>query len=629
MDASTKAPFVSGLILFFLIGLSTFFYYYTYLSKEYIKPFFQEVSRWFGFEDGENKFIYKFVFYIILAIFGFSFLNKNTLAYNNFVFIYEFVLLFLFLCYLLLFKPYKQNGKISSGLPVIFNVYFLLIFPLFIYLFFSDNPVQQPSNIGTTPKGNNYSLFYKTALYIVYFVTLFLFYILYFYFDKFKLSFMFFFQSFWNMVQRLKINIEQDISKIWADDNIKKEVINETMQIIPLILFLKFIIIVSIIAMNDNTSSSRNMNFYLFMLIVPLMIGLYITRYLINTSGKESSLFFKISIIGVLFFFILCGVFYFYSINPLQFVIAYSIFYIIFALIAIIGLAIVFILFAEYFKNMDGIIGIFVNILFFIPCLFSDFIEYVKHELNITPSTIYILFLFEIGLVLLYYYIPTLFKYFISRNSTVLLDSPQYLDKPKRIADSSVFQLANMKFLEKDTYKTNNHSFSFWIYMNKNEDMQLPKTQSHIPYEYTLFHYITNGTTSPVGGKPKVVYINDKNNFMNTYRIYVNSDETCISSDTSNNCFVQLENIPIQRWNFFVINFQETVVDIFVNGELAQTAKTNIRLDVISNENASVLIGDENGIDGAICNVYYHHHPLSLFEIVNMYNIEKYSVLNQ
>ena len=622
MDAITKALVVSGgtvgglLVLWFII------------QSKGMSYFLEKITVFIENNRGDPNFIFQFILYILLAIVGFCFLDKKTLGYNNFVFIYEFILFFLFLCYLLLFKPYKKEGIVSSGLPVIFNLYLLVIFPIFIFLYFSDNPVQQ-GNIGSTPKGNNYSLFFKTALYIVYFVILFLFYTLYFYYDHIKLFIRIYFQSIWAIFQRLKINIEEDIKKIRNDEKIKQTVINETTQTIPLFLFLFLFIIITIIAMNDNTSSGKNMNFYLFMLIIPLMIGLYTTRYLINTSGEESSTFFKISIIGVVFLFILCGVCYSYSINPLQFVITYSIFYFLFALIAIIGLAIIFILFAEYFKNMDGIIGIFVNILFFIPCLFSDFIEYVKHELNITPSTIYILFLFEIGLVLLYYYIPTLFKYFISRNSIVLLDSPQYLDKSKRIADSSVFQLANMNFIQNYTYKTNNHSFSFWIYMNKNEDMQYPKSTENNPYEYNLFHYNTTGTAKTTGGKPKVVYINDKNNFMNTYRIYVNNNNACVSTDTSNNCFVQLENIPIQRWNFFVINFQESNVDIFVNGELAQTTKEkDSLLDVGSNENANVMIGHENGVNGAICNVYYHHNPLSLFEIVNMYNIEKYSVLN-
>jgi len=432
----------------------------------------------------------------------------------------------------------------------------------------------------------------------------------------------------------LKANIQDDIKEIWEHPKIKEVVINKTKQTIPLFFSLFVFIFITIIAMNDNTSSSKNMNLYLFMLIIPLVIGLYITGYLINLSETEYSMYFKLFILFIIFIFILTGFFYSYSINPSQFVFAYSIFYYLFAIMAIIALAIIFILFAEYFKNMDGIIGIFVNILFFIPCLFSDFIEYIKYELSITPSTIYILFLLEFSLVLFYYFIPTLFEYFISRNSIVLLKSPEYLDTSKQIADSSVFQLAKMNFIQNDTYKIDNHSFSFWIYMNKNESMQLANVTDNKPYEYTLFNYKTNDKTVSVGGKPKVVYINDKNTFMNTYRVYVNNGTDCSYADTSNNCFLQLENIPIQRWNLFVINFQGSNVDIFVNGKLEKTktdnkkSDTDVYLDVTSNEHAGVLIGQENGVNGAIRNVYYHHNPLSLFEIVNMYNIEKYSVMN-
>ena len=626
MDAPSTAfmtiSIICGCLIFFAMPI--IIQKTTYVFPSFITNFFSKLF------DGKTlqyfvTFLVIFISIPLLLIFVFL-KGQNILFMNNFVLIYLVIVTFLFFGNLLL----KRKTDYHMYAFIFCFLFFVLIFPVFIHFFFLGN---SPIKLGSPNNNNNYSVFFITAVYIVYFIILFIFFILYFYLDTFKLAFLSFFQSFWNMFEHLFIQIKKDIKQINENIEIKNAVMNETKQTIPLFFFLFFFILITIIAMKDNTSSGKNMNFYLFMLIIPLGIGLYITKYLINSSGKDSSLYFKAIITFVVFSFILTGIMYSYSINPLQLVFAYSIFYFLFALIAIVGLAIVFILFAEYFKNMDGMIGIFVNILFFIPCLFSDFIEYIKHELNITPSTIYILFLFEICLVLFYYYIPKLFEYFISRNSIVLLKSPQYLDTSRIIADSSVFQLDNMKFLQNNTYKINNHSFSFWIYMNKNEVMQWADETK--PYEYTLLHYKTNEKSTGSGGKPKVVYINDNNHFINTYRVYVNNDNKCDSIDTSNNCFIQLDNIPIQRWNFFVINFQESNVDIFVNGELSQTKSDNkksggdIYLDDTSNEHANVSIGHENGVNGAICNVYYHHNPLSLFEIVNMYNIEKYAVMSQ
>jgi hypothetical protein len=34
-----------------------------------------------------------------------------------------------------------------------------------------------------------------------------------------------------------------------------------------------------------------------------------------------------------------------------------------------------------------------------------------------------------------------------------------------------------------------------------------------------------------------------------------------------------------------------------------------------------ITVGDDNGVEGAIKNVVYYHHPLSQDEIINVYNL--------
>jgi hypothetical protein len=35
----------------------------------------------------------------------------------------------------------------------------------------------------------------------------------------------------------------------------------------------------------------------------------------------------------------------------------------------------------------------------------------------------------------------------------------------------------------------------------------------------------------------------------------------------------------------------------------------------------SITVGDDNGIEGAICNVVYYHHPLNAQDVANSYNL--------
>ena len=77
-------------------------------------------------------------------------------------------------------------------------------------------------------------------------------------------------------------------------------------------------------------------------------------------------------------------------------------------LIGIVALAIAAKINRARIYNMTGLSGFIVNFLFFIPCLLSDFVEYMYGDFATTPKVVYILFVFEIILILLYLYLPKL-----------------------------------------------------------------------------------------------------------------------------------------------------------------------------------------------------------------------------
>ena len=81
-------------------------------------------------------------------------------------------------------------------------------------------------------------------------------------------------------------------------------------------------------------------------------------------------------------------------------------------------------------------------------------------------------------------------------------------------------------------------------------------------------------------------------------------------------------SINDQKWNYIVVTYNNTSVDLFINGILvvSKNLGNNIPLYYPTD---SITIGDEKMINGAICNVCYYKTPLSEYQIVNTYNVLK------
>ena len=71
-----------------------------------------------------------------------------------------------------------------------------------------------------------------------------------------------------------------------------------------------------------------------------------------------------------------------------------------------------------------------------------------------------------------------------------------------------------------------------------------------------------------------------------------------------------------QKWNNIILNYRNGNVDIFMNGNLVDSQPGVILNDVYS----SIIVGQEFGINGAICNVKYYDNGLTLEKIKKIYN---------
>ena len=117
-------------------------------------------------------------------------------------------------------------------------------------------------------------------------------------------------------------------------------------------------------------------------------------------------------------------------------------------------------------KN-NPFLGLLFNLIFYLPCLIIDIIDFVKYQYNITTKTTLIIFILEVILVVLYYITPILKRLYIEyfdKNTTHLLIDPIYLNKETTLGNFQNHQ-ANLKTTESEIF-TYNYALNLKIWIN-------------------------------------------------------------------------------------------------------------------------------------------------------------------
>ena len=372
-------------------------------------------------------------------------------------------------------------------------------------------------------------------------------------------------------------------------------------------IFFIFIILSSVFlfyASSHPEHLRKNTYTYIFVIVVPLLIGLYYTSPLLlpNTGGSSSVLY-----LGI-FMIVLCVSFYYMSSNlsaTTEILLNYF-GLIIVILIIIIALAISYFIFRNYLRKQTGTLGFIITLIFYIPCLFSDFIQYIKEQLKITPNIIFIMFIIEVILLIIYISAPYFIDYILKKNAVLLMMDPMFLANDKVIATSDTFILSNSSStvgspLTTITYRDTNYSISFWLYIN-------PNTSASLGYvkESNIINY--------AGGKPRMTFVCDGINMLNTATIY-------LSNSSTNTKFENID-LPLQKWNNIVFNYYNNTADFFLNGVLTRSTQfTDDNIPFTGSDTDTIIVGETNGIVGAICNVNYYAMPLPLRQITDNYNL--------
>jgi len=90
-------------------------------------------------------------------------------------------------------------------------------------------------------------------------------------------------------------------------------------------------------------------------------------------------------------------------------------------------------------------------------------------------------------------------------------------------------------------------------------------------------------------------------------------------SNTSNDANYEV-SIPNQKWNFIALNYFDSKVDLYINGNLERTFHFSNNMPEYSSTDL-VKLGSDNGLEGAICNIKYNKKPLTTEQIAMIYNL--------
>ena len=284
----------------------------------------------------------------------------------------------------------------------------------------------------------------------------------------------------------------------------------------------------------------------------------------------------------------------------------------------------------------------------YIPCLFNDIIATWTKSKEGTSKFVFYVLSIEFALLFIQLIVPVIDKWITTNLGSTLLHKPVYLDinsnykvgkeytrnskneivlksRDDILKDNSseVYGVAGISGEEvigeqfyKEVYDKNlgdyvktyvnykkydqNFSVSFWTYFNPDDIM---KNDSSISYQSIL----------NISKNPEISY----NPSAHKMKFHIKQQ------NTNANGTIILHNIPQQKWNHFVVNYQSGTFDVLMNGELVETRK-NIILNYEDGQPSEILVGQDEGINGRITNVSYFNKPLTKPEVDLIYNMKKH-----
>lgn len=314
----------------------------------------------------------------------------------------------------------------------------------------------------------------------------------------------------------------------------------------------------------------------------------------------------------------------------------------VFYILLVVTLAIIYkaMVWSGYTRNNPYITLLF-DVIFYIPCILVDVIDYFSQAFlqtySTTSKTMVILLVIEVALLMLYLIVPymknKLYKsFYIGGNAHLLVNNPLRVNLEHVIA--SFVELNCSDMLKNDVTNPSDLYLEEEEEGGKNGGPKLKrngKEECHSDYNYGLSMWFNMDAISPSAGAAynedtTIFKYGDKmvvkyNPSINTLTVVAQTLKTDNAGSTENDeqneatVVYKNENVMLQKWNHLVINYSSGYVDVFLNGKL-EGAQIQI-LPFMRND--SLIVGTGNGISGRVTGLIYFKHPMSAMSIKYMY----------
>jgi len=289
-----------------------------------------------------------------------------------------------------------------------------------------------------------------------------------------------------------------------------------------------------------------------------------------------------------------------------------------------------------------------VNFILYIPCIFVSVIDtlviiFYRQKMNnieIGNKTEFILLGIGILMLVLYFILPYLENYVVLQGGTQLINEPVYTNNFNNLSSYILLNNINPKTIP--IIYDYDYGISFWLYLDSiptNEDKYM-----------TVFNY---------GDKPRVLYKSSTNTMIitekpnetlnaltnsiiiptkttpsnkkttsnkpstkttkKTHSTNIPTTTTIDVDDKGNRIIYTRDKILIQKWNNIIMNYNGGTLDIFYNGELVKSEPNVVPYMTMDN----LSIGENNGMNGGICNLVYFRKTLTQNQIYYLYNSVK------
>lgn len=357
---------------------------------------------------------------------------------------------------------------------------------------------------------------------------------------------------------------------------------------IPLFVFLAFLFVLSIVLYYIQSSPSTFSYMYFLIFLVLITVGVFVSNQF-SQGIEKVNLIDSICFIGFVLVFTLVGLHidYFYKNWQMN--------YLLYAFIFVTGLT----LFYNTLKTITIPVdtNFILQFIFYIPCLITEFAQYVVEDYYTTPNFIFFLFVIEIFLVLLYLYIPKWMTLSSRMNRIGIFEKSAFLDKEQILGNSDSFEIEKPQKSTTQLFNNlpdltinRNYGLTMWLYISPSER------------EAEVFNYANH---------PQITYLPKSR------------DTGKLKIRFSDSVFYEF-SFPLQKWNFIGINYNDNgICDVFLNAELLHSIDLAKDLPTYSNSDV-ISIGSDGGVYGSISNISYYKNPLTLSKIQTTYHLLMY-----